>query len=377
MSNKSSRFSKVEGLVQRLADGHRPRGVGEVLLTATLRAASVGWWMGAATRSLAFDLGLKRVRRAGCPVIGIGNLSVGGTGKTPMVIETARLLAESGRRVAVVSRGYRRRSGGEVVVVSDGRSVLASRDEAGDEPSMIAQSLPGVAVVVGADRTAAARKAIEIADPAAILLDDGFQHRALARDCDIVLWDALRSADTSALLPRGLLREGLGALRRAHALVFTRCNLAPSRRHLLSRIKRIAPHLTVFHAEVEPTGLFDSREPENALPADSLHGRRVAAWCGLGNPASFWKTLEVLGAKIVCRQAFPDHYRPSAADLSALADKAVRRGAEWVVTTEKDLQNSDEGWDASIPLRVLRVKMTLGADTERYARFLAGFLPGS
>jgi tetraacyldisaccharide 4'-kinase len=377
LSKPSNRFLGTGNLVQRWADGDGPRGAGERVLGAALRVASGAWWVGASVRSAAFDMGMKQTRRVDCPVVSIGNLSVGGTGKSPMVIEAARILIESQRRVAIVSRGYRRQSGESVVVVSDGRGVLVSPGESGDEPALMAQAVPDAAVVVGADRYRAALKAIEIARPDVILLDDGFQHRALARDCDIVLWDALRPADASALLPRGLMREGLGALKRAHAIVFTRCNLGHSIRRILSRVKRIAPHLTVFRSNLEADGLIDPEtgKLEN-LPhaADPLRGRRIAAWCGLGNPASFWRMLEILGAETLCRRAFDDHHRPSAADLAAFADEGARRGAEWVVTTEKDLQNLSERWSASLPLRVLRVRTSLGADTERFSRFLDGFL---
>ena len=369
----------VKDHICRWADGRPPEGFGEKALSAALRAASVGYAMGAGARSAAFNLGLTRSRGVDCPVISFGNLTVGGTGKTPMVMEAARILSEAGRRVAVVSRGYGRTDASEAVVVSDGNEILASLERSGDEPMMMARGLPGVAVAVGARRREAAQLVLRECGCDAILLDDGFQHRALARDCDIVLWDTLRPAESMAMLPRGLMRESLGALRRAHALVFTRCNLGRETRKILGRIKRIAPQLTVFHSSLEPAGsiAIGSGETEKStgetsagISLDCLKDEPVGAFCGLGNPESFWRIIESAGARLVQRHAFPDHHRPDARELELFLAAASLAGATRVLVTEKDAENLPAGWEPSLAVLALKVRVSFGEEAGRYRDFL-------
>ena len=366
----------LKGLVSRWADGHAPHGLSERMLAAALRGASAGYWAGAGARSLAFRCGLRRSHRVDCPVISIGNLTVGGTGKTPLVMETARALSAAGKRVAVVSRGYGRTDASRPVLVSDGERVLVGVEEAGDEPLMMARCLPGVVVVVGARRYEAALLARRETGADVIVLDDGFQHRALARDCDVVLWDTLRSPDAMALLPRGLMREGLGALRRAHALVFTRANYGHPVRRVLGRIKRIAPQLAVFRANLEPGDLrplLEDPVPGAASPS-ALKGKRAAAFCGLGNPQSFWKTVESTGAELALRQAFPDHHRPDSAELAKFVRRARDASAECVLITEKDAENLPGNWRPGLPVWTLSARVTLGEESRRFERFLLSYL---
>jgi len=361
----------VRELVHAWADGQEPHGVAQRALSAGLRAASGLWWLGTVCRSATFRSGLRRRRRVDCPVVSVGNLTVGGTGKTPVVIEVARFFWRTGRRVAVVSRGYARKAERVPLVVSRGEGdLLVGPREAGDEPAMIARALPQVAVVVGARRHDACRLARSECGADVIVLDDGFQHQALARDCDLVLWDALRPADHMALLPRGLMREGLGALRRAHGLIFTRCNLGGPTEPVLARVKRAAPHLVVFFSDLLAGDLRPFGAPGDRAPAETLRGRRVAAVCGLGNPRSFWRLLESLGADLVLRHAFPDHYRPTRRELDSLVAKASDAGAQQVIVTEKDLENLPNEWAPGIPALALPVRVSLGEDARRFEAFL-------
>lgn len=351
-----------------------PAGIGEFALRLGLRMASWFWWIGSNARRLAFDLGILRSRKVERPVISIGNLTVGGTGKTPIVLEAARILAEAGIRPAVVSRGYRRLDPSTIVVVSDGTTIRTSLQEAGDEPLMmahhlLAEGIPNVPVVVGAKRADAGKRAIDEFRVNAIILDDGFQHRRLARDCDLVLWDTLRPLESMAMLPRGPMREGLWALRRAHGLIFTRCNLGNPTQKILSRIKRIAPHLVIFRANLEAKSLVRLGVGESLNPAD-LKGRRIGAFCGLGNPDSFWRLLESYGAIIVARHVFPDHHKPEVAELDAWFAKAKGAGAEWILLTEKDRENLPEGWHPEVPSFVLHTQVSFGEDAERFKGFL-------
>jgi len=382
-ASKTPSHGSLHDCLLRWADGHSPSGVGEKTLACALRGASFGYGLGVAANAKAFDLGLRRARRVACPVIGFGNLTTGGTGKTPLVMSAAKHLRDQGRRVAIVSRGYRR-SGAAPTVVSDGSGSVSPRELAGDEPVMMARGLPGVAVVVGADRTAAARVAVQTCGADVVLLDDGFQHRALARDCDIVLWDTLRPAEAMALLPRGLMREGLGALRRAHALVFTRANLGEPTRRILGRIKRVAPHLTVFHSSLLPHALHPLHEwnapgksprtaetdTNGATTINLLHGAPLAAFCGLGNPESFWRLIDQTGARTLARHAFPDHCRPTTADLASFLRQAADAGAGRVLITAKDAENLPGNWQPDLPVFVLTARVDFGEDAERFWAFV-------
>jgi tetraacyldisaccharide 4'-kinase len=363
---------RTERLISEWSGGRLPAGPGERLASAGLRMASAVYWLGSVARSSVFDAGLKKIGRVDCPVICVGNLSAGGTGKTPLVIEVARHFRDLGRKVAIVTRGYRRApiQNSRVVMVSDGERLLVAREAAGDEPAMMARELPGVAVVVGVRRFEAARMARRDWGADLIILDDGFQHRALERDCDIVLWDALQPPESAALLPRGFLREGWDALRRAHALVFTRCNLGKPSRSFVARIKRIAPHLLIFQSTLEMKEIRSLTAPDRILPRDELPQMSVGGFCGLGNPDSFWKLLEANGARLVWRHAFPDHYRPDEVELGTLLTQAREAGAEHVLITEKDAENVPPSWQPEMPILVVRVAPSFGPDTERFHNFL-------
>ncbi|NQU45086.1 tetraacyldisaccharide 4'-kinase [bacterium] len=324
----------------------------------------------AAARAIAFHTGLKKSNAVDCPVISVGNLTTGGTGKTPIVIEIARHYRDMGRRVAVVSRGYRREATAPVLVVSDGHEILAPAREAGDEPSLIARALPGVAVVVGARRYDAARTARDRCKADLIVLDDGFQHRALARDCDLILWDSLRPLESLALLPRGLLRESLAGLRRAHALIFTRSNLATGNRKALARIKRIAPHLIVFESSLEIAGLRPLDSASDPITLVDATAQPAAALCGIGNPTSFWGLLEAAGVRLVWKRAFPDHYRPSRNEIQTALGEAEAAGARRAFITEKDAQNMPENSDYPLPVFVVTARNSFGSDIALFHAFL-------
>jgi tetraacyldisaccharide 4'-kinase len=368
-------LEKAKNLMSDWAGGRRPSGMGERLASGGLRVASAGWWLGAAARSLAFDTGLKKTGRVDCPVLCVGNLSVGGTGKTPLVMAVARHFRDQGRKVAIVTRGYRRvpirdSRGSRVALVSDGERLLVPKEAAGDEPAMMARRLEGVAIVVGAQRLEAARLARREWGADLIVLDDGFQHRALERDCDLVLWDTLRPPEAAALLPRGFLREGWEALRRAHAIVFTRCNLGLPPRRFIAKIKRIAPHLLIFHSALEAGEIRSLSVPGRVIPPQTLASVRTGAFCGLGNPDSFWRQLEAMGVNPVWKHAFPDHYRPDEVELGALLAQARRVGAEHILITEKDAENLPESWQPEMPVSIVPVVPSFGADTGRFYGFL-------
>lgn len=269
------------------------------------------------------------VRRAALPVISVGNLTVGGTGKTPIVAWLARRLGERGARVAVVSRGYGGRAGRGPLVVSHGAGPACGADLCGDEPWLLARALPGVPVVVGADRHAAAGAAARLG-AGSVLLDDGFQHRRLARDLDVVLLNGADPFGNGRLLPAGPLREPLEALGRAGVLLLTRTAADERRPALRETLGRHNPHAPILAADHHITAWVDWRGAEAAPPA------RAVAFCGIGDPLRFRRDLSASGVEIVAFQADRDHHRYSAAALARLALLAERHDCV-LLTTEKDL----------------------------------------
>jgi tetraacyldisaccharide 4'-kinase len=285
-------------------------------------------------RNRLFDLGVLRQEKVGCPVVSVGNLTVGGTGKTPMVILLAGMLRDRGMRPAVLSRGYGGKSTSEVLVVSDGRQILAGPEEAGDEPVLIARRLKGIPVLAGAKRALTGRYARENFGVDVMVLDDGFQHRWIHRDLDIVLLDSRQPLGNGLLLPRGPLREPPAALVRAGVIVFTRSedSTGPSMDKELSGILSGRP---VLRTRIRPTKFVGADGTE--LPLSFLAGKKVFAFAGIAQPDSFRQTLEGLGGVIAGFRAFPDHHRYTAEDWGRIEHDAGLVRADLVLATEKDL----------------------------------------
>jgi tetraacyldisaccharide 4'-kinase len=286
------------------------------------------------TRNRLFDNGFLKQQRIGCPVISVGNLTVGGTGKTPMVILLAGMLKDRGLRPAVLSRGYGGKSTADVLVVSDGRQVFAGPEQAGDEPVLIARRLKDVPVLAGTKRAVTGQYALEHFDVDTILLDDGFQHRYLKRDLDIVLLDSRQPLGNGFLLPRGPLREPPSALGRAGIIVFTRsggCKAEP----IDERLSGSLSGRVVLRTRVRPTSLT-TREGEE-LPLSFLQGKRIFAFAGIAQPDSFRQTIESLGGIIAGFRAFPDHHGYSSQDLGRIENEAGLVRSDILLATEKDL----------------------------------------
>jgi tetraacyldisaccharide 4'-kinase len=269
------------------------------------------------------------VRRAPLPVISVGNITVGGTGKTPLVVWLARCLLSSGRRPVIVSRGYGGTAGRGPVFVSRGGGALCGPEVAGDEPYLMASTLAQVSVVVGSDRwagaSAAAAQGCDIA-----VLDDGFQHRGLARDLDLVLIDSNDPFDDHRLLPAGRLREPLGALRRADLVLITRSRADERHPDLERQIREYAPSAPVLSAGHRTVGFFDAEGRGVEGPV------RALGFCGVGSPAKFHDDLREEAAEVVAFRAFRDHHVYTPDELRSLRELARSHGAR-LVTTEKDL----------------------------------------
>lgn len=290
---------------------------------------------GARARRARFARSPELVHHLAHPVISIGNLRVGGSGKTPLVALLAEWLRDAGERPAILSRGYGRRQAAGVVVVSDGAALLADVARAGDEPFMLARRLPGVAVVVASDRHLAGRVAEDRCGATVHLLDDGFQHFRLARDLDLVLVtrDDVRR---DAVLPAGRLREPVAALRHAGAVVVMDASLGDARAavaHVVRPDVLVVAGRRRLGAPVEIESDRHRPESPSPFPAGS---RSCLALSGIARPERFAADLTAAGWDVRATMVFADHHDYSARDMGRIRAEAVRRGAALVVTTEKD-----------------------------------------
>jgi tetraacyldisaccharide 4'-kinase len=304
----------------------------------------------ARARSRLYRSGLLKAERVGAPVISVGNLTAGGTGKTPLVEWVARAVAAEGLRACVLTRGYGREDEARRVVVSDGERVLACVREGGDEPVLLAESLSGVAsVVCDRDRVGAARWARVGLGAQAFVLDDGFQHMRIARDLDIVTLDATAPWGGGHMLPRGLLREPPAALARADCVVITRSDLAPDVAGLRAEVGRLTGGRAALVASRVRTrglrligGAGAARDAETqgegarADVASLAAAGPVAAFCAVGNPRAFFEQLRREGFDLRRARPFPDHHAYTRAEVEAFAREAAGVGALALLTTAKD-----------------------------------------
>ena len=306
--------ARYRALVSGEASGPWP-----ALVRSGLRLASLPYGLAVRLRNGMYERGWKERHRAPVPVVSVGNLTAGGTGKTPCAEHVARFYRGRDLRVAVLSRGYG--AGG-------GRN---------DEAMVLEENLPDVPHLQGPDRVALAAAAVEELESEVLILDDGFQHRRLARDLDVVLLDATNPWGHGHLLPRGLLREPPSSLRRAGVVVLTRCDQVSraERDRLREAVGRLAPGVPVAETTHRPVGLGNGAA---AAPLERLRGGPVAAFCGIGNPEAFRRTLGDLGADVVAFRTFPDHHAYARADVDDLRGWARQQATDCVVvTTQKDL----------------------------------------
>ena len=303
-------------------------------------------------RNRRYDEGRAESHCVTAPVISVGNITTGGTGKTPLVAWLAQWFAQRNRRVAIVSRGYGARAG-----------------MPNDEAMELATLLPAVPHVQNPDRVVAAQQAAEKFCEI-ILLDDAFQHRRLHRDLDIVLIDALEPFGFDHLLPRGLLREPLTALQRAHVLVLSRADLVPQaeREDILRRLREWGPNCLIVQLVHRPQGLF-SWGGEMA-DVSTLRDQRVAAFCGIGNPRGFQNTLARCGAKSAGFQAFSDHFAYQPRDVDQLTTWAQQLGVSHLVCTMKDLVKIRRQALGSCALSALTIGVEFETGSDEFAALL-------
>ena len=316
------------------------------LLPLALVSGLVGF--GARLHRAAYRSGALTATQLPCHVVSVGNLGVGGAGKTPTAAWLAAGLHRRGHKVVLASRGYARRGRERIVTVSDGRFVRASVEQAGDEPFVLAAHAPGVPVLVGRDRALVGLRALSAHAADILILDDGFQHHRLARDLDVVVCDGAQGFGNRWVLPRGPLREPLRALRFASAVGVVDGPLPEADE---AAIARLAPHATRFRARRRPLGLRPLQGGP-LEPAEQLAGARVGLLAALARPDSLRRTLAGLGASVVAERTFRDHHRYRRRDLAGLAAQA-----ELWITTEKDAVKLLPSWTGGARVAVLVIEL--------------------
>lgn len=275
--------------------------------------------------------------KVGVPVISVGNITVGGTGKTPCIISLGEYIQKKGKKIAVLSRGYKGAMEEKGAIVSDGETIFLDEKDAGDEPCMIAHKLPKVSVYVGKDRLKSAKQAIKNGIEI-LLLDDGFQYKKLARDKNIVLIDSTNPFGYEHLLPRGLLREPLEGLNRADLIILTKVNQVSSEEINLikEKILEINKNVTILESFHKPTKFIKISEIEEKILLDEIKNKKVILLSGIGNPKAFEKTAKEANLKVCKNIAKKDHHAYSIKDINEAINEAKRYDAEIIVVTEKD-----------------------------------------
>jgi len=326
----------TQGYLLSVISGER-RKPDAVLLRGWLAGLAYAYAAGLKLYLSLYRIGLRKQVRLPCRVISIGNISVGGTGKTPLTQRVGAYLSAHGLRVCVLSRGYRGANEHGVAVVSTDRRVELDSHAAGDEAYLLARSLPGVPVLVGKDRRQTGALAWERFKPDVIILDDGMQFYQLHRDVEIALVNAVRPFENGWTFPRGLLREPPSHLRRADCLIITHADRVESGELtiLQERLQRLCPHSVLYTARYAVEGLR-ALDHSQAPLLEWLEGRRVASFCALGNPALFEAQLQRAGAELVSRFRFPDHHSPTVGELQEIIMEACAHGAEAILVSEKD-----------------------------------------
>lgn len=311
-------------------------------------------------RNKAFDWGILKTTNVGVPVISVGNLTVGGTGKTPLVEYLVKQLLAEERRVAVVSRGYKRKSSG-VVVVADGKKILATATQGGDEPVQIAEKFPQAIVVVGEKRVEAAQRAVELG-ATVILADDCFQHRYLHRDLNVVVVDSTLDITKDAILPAGRLRESLQGLRRADVVALSKFDENAS----LDLALKLRPYFKGSFIQFRYKLVGVKRAKDDATVShDVVRGMKLVAFSGIGNHDAFIVDLQKNGFAPISDMRFPDHHAYSENDVSTLAAFTRAMAADGCITTEKDVVRlrSDraraDGFFKEIPVFYLRIEVEI------------------
>lgn len=314
-------------------------------------------------RATCYRTGLLKTSKLNEPVISVGNITTGGTGKTPLVEWVARALAHEGRRVCILTRGYGRANSGSRVVVSDGQAIMANEGEAGDEPLLLARSLLGqAAVICDADRFSAGEWATVALGSDVFVLDDGFQHLRLSRELNIVTIDATNPWGHGHVLPHGRLREPRSELSRADCVVITRADQTDTLDSLHEVVAQLSVHRPIFTSRMKVRALRRLEDQPKSDVMDQSIERPTAAFCAIGNPRAFLSQLKNAGHDVTVAQEFSDHHQYSQSDIDAVVEKARHAGAKSLITTAKDAVKL-RSLNFELPCHVLEIDIVIDDET--------------
>jgi tetraacyldisaccharide 4'-kinase len=327
---------------------------------------------GVKLRRTAYALGWLKTRHLERPVISIGNLTVGGTGKTPLVASVAKLLLRNNLKPSILTRGYGRTNKANLIAIPPGGADHANAREIGDEPALLARMLPEVPLVLCADRFHGGQVAERQFGVDAHILDDGFQHLALARNLDLVAVDATQPISEWGLLPVGRQREPLSSLARAQIVVITRSD-APQSPALRDQVLKANPNAKIFLCQTVVQGWLDAWTGE-AMHHEKLRTRKVAAFCGIGNPGAFFGDLRRWGFNVVQETAFPDHHLYTRGDIDRLVDDARKNGAVSLLTTQKDAVKFSRDWTPKLPILSCQIEAQI-LDAGEFEKTVLSYLP--
>lgn len=363
-----------------------PSSFADHLLSGLLRGGALLYGTGVSLRNRAYDRGWARQARLPCPVISVGNLSLGGTGKTSCVEYLATKLTQRGLRICILSRGYGGAAGPSSSLIGQGGQLFVNGEEAAspqdglpDEPQLLARRLPGTPILIGSRREQTGRRACEEFRAEAVVLDDGFQHRRLFRDLDIVLVNARMPLGGWPIFPRGPMREPLESLVRAHVIIVTKADQSLDMvAALQERLHTVNPDAVIATAAHEPQALQDWAAGA-PVALSRLAMSRVALVSSIGDPEGFEQTVKQLGASVASHAAYPDHHRYQPSEWDEVLRMASASRADALVTTEKDLIRlaafKDRPSGTQVPVWVLTIRMQLLSGESALDDRLAGVYP--
>lgn len=319
-------------------------------------------------RLLLYNRGILKTNKLPIKVICVGNITVGGTGKTPTVIQLSKLLQQAGRKVVILSRGYKRTGNEEVLIISEGQGPLVSWQQAGDEPYLLASEIK-TPIIVGKKRYLSGTLAMGHFNPGIILLDDGYQHLSLSRDINLLLINASNPFGNGKLLPAGILREPLSAIKRANIVLLSKSDQAENIDHLIQTIKNYNPQAPIFKGIHKPSALIELKTQKD-WGLDWLQGKQVVTLSGIGDPASFTRLIEKLGAKVVKEACYPDHYFYKPDDLGQLQGELHQTSAQAIITTTKDALRLPEKTQTNwLPVLVLKIELQIEENVSVWDKF--------
>jgi len=318
-----------------------------------------------------FAQGIFRSYPLPCKVISVGNITLGGTGKTPLASFLAEFIKKKGLRVAILSRGYKGEFSGLYGVVSDGEETFMDARQAGDEPYLLSMKLKGIPIIIGKKRRISGQFAIEKFKSQVIILDDGFQHLSVKRDLNLLLLDARVPFGNGHLFPRGILREPLSQLKRADAVILTKTDQCDNIIKLKENLSSWTLDRPIFEMNYAAVGIRVLKE-KNVLPIAVLRNKKIWAFTGIGNPESFHKTITNLESQVLGFVSFPDHYWFKPEDIQGLMGEGEEKGAEALVTTEKDAVRLADLTTGRIPLWIVCIKPDfINGEQKKFEEFLS------